>query len=222
MKKEIKNKLLKIVRDNYEDVADEFSDSRNYVWPELKKIINIKNNNKILDLGCGNGRLFELFKNTDAKYTGVEQSHNLTKLAQKKYPNAKFIQSDILKYNSNAKHDLILLIAVLPHIPSSELRLKLLKQIKNNLAPNGQLIITCWNLRAHPKYKKLVWKNNILKIFGLNKMDWGDILFSGFTKNSQRYYHAFTKNELHKLLIQAGFKIEKIYQDKKNIYAICN
>ncbi|MFH1326031.1 MAG: class I SAM-dependent methyltransferase [Candidatus Falkowbacteria bacterium] len=230
MKDKIKNKLLNIVKNGYETNADEFSNTRNYVWPELHTVITAVRNSyscseqqNVLDLGCGNGRLFELFRDTDVKYTGIDQSHNLIKLAQKKYPEAKFIQGDILNINkiTDDKYDLILLIAVLPHIPSRELRLKLLKQIKNHLTPNGKFIIACWNLRARLKYKKLIWKYSILKLFGLNKMDFGDILFTGFAKKSERYYHAFTKKELQKLLEQAGFKIKKIYSDDKNIYATC-
>ncbi len=269
MNKKTQQKLLNIVKNGYEQNADEFSDSRNYIWPELCAVIarsidersDVKATKQsrdasnvatltglsrsvanapslamtVLDLGCGNGRLFELFRDTYTKYIGIDQSHNLIKLAQKKYPKAKFIQGDVLNINkiTDNKYDLILLIAVLPHIPSHELRLELLKNIKNILSAgrnsygcsdqqnNSKLIITCWNLRARLKYKKLIWKYNILKIFGLNQMDWGDILFSGFNKKSARYYHAFTKKELQKLLEQAGFNIEKIYNDQKNIYAIC-
>jgi len=230
MNKNTQNKLLNIVKNNYEEIADEFSNSRNYIWPELKKIITeclvlyrvLGTQARILDLGCGNGRLAELFSDKNIKYTGVDQSHNLIKLAKQKYPKANFIQDNIVKTPrwgvSAEKYNLILLIAVLPHIPSSELRLELLKNIKNNLAPNGKLIITCWNLRAQIKYRKIIYKYNTLKLLGINKMDFGDILFTGFNKKSERYYHAFTKNELKKLLIKAGFKIEKIYSDKKNIY----
>ncbi len=236
MNEKTKQKLLDIVKNNYEEIAEDFSSTRNYIWPKLKKIIVetprrgvSRDINNVLDLGCGNGRLFELFKNKNAKYTGIEQSHNLIKLAKKKYPEVNFMQDNILQYvqasqwdASIDKFDLILLIAVLPHIPSYELRLKLLKNIKNHLKSDGELIITCWNLNAQTKYKKLIFKNNLKKLFGFNKMDWSDILFSGFNKESERYYHAFTKNELKKLLIKAGFKIEKIYSDKKNIYAVCS
>lgn len=230
MNKKTRTKLLNTVKQNYEDIADEFSGSRNYLWPELKKIINTKNGDEIFDLGCGNGRLYELFKDADANYTGIDQSNNLIKIAQQKYSKAKFIQGDILKiFESevaeprlqNKKFDLILLIAVLLHIPSYKLRLEFLKDIKNCLKPSGRLIITVWDLHASPKHKKLILKHNIKKLLGLNKMDFNDILFPGFNKKSLRYYHAFTENELKKLLIQAGFKIHKLYKDNKNIYAVC-
>ena len=55
-------------------------------------------------------------------------------------------------------------------------------------------------------------------------MDFGDILFDWKNAKgeqiSRRYYHAFSKNELKKLAIRAGFKIEKLYKDKYNYYLI--
>jgi 2-polyprenyl-3-methyl-5-hydroxy-6-metoxy-1,4-benzoquinol methylase len=258
MNKETKQKLLNIVRQNYEDIADDFSETRNYVWPELEKIIDsviasrrrsnpevyIENNGiaalchprrlarndklKILDLGCGNGRLAELFSGRGAEYTGIEQSAKLanlaeTKIKQLQFADAQIITGDILNLDkiTGKKFDLILCVAVLPHIPSMELRAQFLQQIKNHLAPGDVLILTAWNLRAQGKYKKIIWKQNFLKIFGLNKMDFGDIVFSGFNQKSKRYYHAFKKQKLQTLLLQSGFNIREFYADKHNIYAIC-
>jgi len=55
-------------------------------------------------------------------------------------------------------------------------------------------------------------------------MNFGDILFAW--KNyqgeaaSQRYYHAFYKCELKKIIKKADLKIAKFYQDKYNYYVI--
>jgi SAM-dependent methyltransferase len=248
MKDEIRNKLLKIVKNNYEEIADNFSATRYAVWPELKKIIAELNSlggnwiPNILDLGCGNGRMLELYKDKKIKYTGIEQSAELAQYAKKfaeknNIKNAKIIIGDILNIDNliNEKFDLILLIAVLPHIPSSELRQKFLQNLKRCLNPNGRLIVTCWNLSASPKYKKIILKNNLKKIFELNKMEFNDVIFpwknSTGEKMSPRYYHAFTIKKLKKLLAKAGWQIEKIYTEdffnefkknrERNIYAIC-
>jgi len=260
MNKKTREKLLKVVRDNYEEIGEDFSNTRNYVWPELKKIINAAiarseatkqsrwNSNiaestglprrssrlrrdsllamTTLDIGCGNGRIMELFNN-NVNYTGVEQSKKLAHIAKerckKRGGECKIIEGDILELDKyvKGKFDLILYIAVLHHIPSHELRVHFLKQLKGKLKNDGQLIITVWNLSEQLKYKKMVWKHNLLKLVGLNKMDFNDILFPGFNKKSLRYYHVFSESELRKLLKDTGWKIEKLYSDKRNIYAIC-
>ncbi len=51
-------------------------------------------------------------------------------------------------------------------------------------------------------------------------MDFGDVVFPGFNAKSKRYYHAFTKRSLKKIAKKADLKIEKIYKDKYNYYAI--
>jgi ubiquinone/menaquinone biosynthesis C-methylase UbiE len=46
----------------------------------------IESNQKVLDLGCGNGRLFKILKNKNIKYIGVDNSEMLLLEAQKQYP----------------------------------------------------------------------------------------------------------------------------------------
>jgi hypothetical protein len=57
---------------------------------------------------------------------------------------------------------------------------------------------------------------------GRNQMDFGDVLFDwkrgGMT--SKRYYHAFRRCELKKLVKKAGLKIEKIFRDRFNYYLV--
>src|SRR5680860_261077 len=70
-------------------------------------------------------------------------------------------------------------------------------------------------------FKKIII-NAILKIIGLNQLDFKDIIFfwkdSSGNKKSKRYYHAFTKKELIKLSKMAGFKNIKVEKDKYNYW----
>jgi len=105
----------------------------------------------------------------------------------------------------------------------------------------GKIIITVWNLWSQKKFRKLILKQalfKLAKIFSLMSRrygrdpdfalrtsgDFGDILFSWKNsqgeKVSQRYYHAFTKRGLRKIVKIAGLKIDRLDKDKYNYYLV--
>ena len=233
MLKKTEKELLTIVKNNYEEIAEHFSETRKkYIWPELKEIASkVKEGQTILDLGCGNGRLIEAF-NKKINYFGIDQSEALIKLAKKRYPDYSFITGNALTLNKinfkgkgfPQKFDYIFSIAVLQHIPGKQKRIELIKSLKNNLKPEGKIVFSNWNMWEIPKYKKLIYKTFLLKLIGKNSLDFGDVIFdwkdSSGNITSRRYYHAFTKKELKKIFKKAGFKIDKIYKDKYNFYII--
>lgn len=228
MNKNIQKELLNIVKDNYENIAEEFSDTRTKgLWPELLNLTKVvTNGHRVMDVGCGNGRLLGAFIGKEIVYLGVDQSENLIDLAKRKYSDFDFQVVDILELGkiNELDFDFVFSIAVLHHLPDQELRVNALRQLKNKIKNDGQIVISVWNLWDNKKYKKLIWKYFFLKLIGKNKMDFGDILF--YWKNEEsdilkkRYYHAFTKGELKKTAKKAGLQIEKIYKDKYNYYLI--
>lgn len=59
MKKEIAEKILQETEAGYDLMAGKFSETRKYFWRGLEFIADYtKEGDKILDFGCGNGRLF--------------------------------------------------------------------------------------------------------------------------------------------------------------------
>lgn len=235
MKKETEKKLLKIVKENYEEIARQFSETRKKeIWPELKKICkNIPEESNILDLGCGNGRLIEAFEK-NINYIGVDQSEALIKMAKERYPDNSFIVGDALNLNqinfkannSTNKFNYIFSIAVLQHIPNEKRRIELAKSLKNFLQPQGKVIISVWNMWEINKFRKLIFKTYLLKLLRKNEFDFGDVVFdwknSTGTSVSKRYYHAFTKKELKSIFSKAGFRVETIYKDKFNYYLVAS
>jgi ubiquinone/menaquinone biosynthesis C-methylase UbiE len=207
--------LIKKTKADYDKISQSFSESRAQLWPELKELKKyVKKSERVLDLGCGNGRLLELFRNENIKYIGVDSSENLIKEAQKKY-SERFKVVDILNLPFDDNYfDSVWSIAVLHHIPSKELRLKVLKEIKRVLKRNGKVIITCWNL-YQLRYLRILLKSTIRKILGLSRLDFKDAFLSWQNTGVQRYYHAFTKRELKKLFQKAGFKVEKLKSLKR-------
>ena len=233
MDKQTQKNLLKIVKRNYEEIAENFSETRKkYLWPELMKLTqNVKKGDKVLDVGCGNGRLLQAFKSKQIKYVGIDSSEKLIQIAKTRnteheIQNKEFMVRDILELNKIAQinFDYVFCIAVLHQIPGKDLQIQALKQLKNKVKFDGEIIITVWNLWSWKKFRKLIWKFVSLKLIGKSKMDYGDIFFdwknSKGERVSQRYYHVFTKSGLKKIIKKAGLKVEKIYKDKYNYCAI--
>ncbi len=164
----------------------------------------------MLDLGCGNGRFFEAFKDKDIDYFGVDFSQRLIEIAKDRYGGrgAKFQVADALNLPfPNNFFDKVYSIAVLHHIPSKALRQQFLKEIRRVLKPEGLLIITCWNLWGKSSKRRQIYKFILLKILGLSKMDFKDVFIS-WLNIPDYYFHCFTKTELNKLVKRAGFKIK--------------
>ena len=225
MKQEYAERLLKKTKEDYDKIAEEFSTTREKVWKEIGFLFDdyVTPGDKILDLGCGNGRFFELLKDKDINYIGVDFSEKLIEIAKKKYPKVKFQVADALDLPfPNNYFDKIYSIAVLHHIPSKEFRLQFLKETRRILKPNGLLILTVWK----PKSKKdwnLFLKYTTLKLVG--KLGRGDV-FQPWGKKMERYFHFFSEEELSGLIKEAKFKIIKkgIVENEKgnrrNIYLV--
>ncbi len=176
MDKEYAKYLLEKTKNDYNLIAENFSSTRYSIWPELNILGGyIKGGDKILDLGCGNGRFLELFKEIKVDYMGVDNSEKLIEITNKKYPGKKFQVADALNLPFPDNYfDKIFSIAVLHHIPSGDFRNQFIKEAKRVLKPGGLLIITVWKFHQF-KEIYLLFKYTILRLFGKTKLDWKDI-----------------------------------------------
>ncbi|MEK9130126.1 MAG: class I SAM-dependent methyltransferase [Patescibacteria group bacterium] len=217
--------LLEKTKEDYEELAEIFSHTRKNLWEDLKGFDQyVKNGDKILDLGCGNGRVFELFKNKKIDYIGVDNCKKLIDIARKKYraTDATFFVRDALYLPfEELKFDVVFCIATLNHIPSKKLQIRVLENIKRVLKKDGILIMTNWNL-YQGKYFLFIVKSFFQKIISFFskkkvKLDFGDLLIPWKLKDKtiRRYYHAFTMNELSQRFKQVKFNVIEKYYTKK-------
>ncbi len=212
---------------DYDTISEEFSATRREIWEEMKFLFDfLKKGDRVLDLGCGNGRWYPLFKEKEVDYFGVDFSEKLVAIAKKTFPEAKFLVANALSLPfENHFFDKIYSIAVLHQIPSFDFRIQFLKECKRVLKPEGILILTVWKI-YRPKEMLLLLKYTILKILGKSKLDFKDI-FEPWGKKIQRYYHCFSKRELENLVKKAGFEILKsgLVKNKKgnrkNFFVVC-
>jgi alkylated DNA repair protein alkB family protein 8 len=204
---EFAKSILEKTRENYNLIAKEFSATRKEIWEELKFLFeNLKEGDKVLDLGCGNGRWYRIFKEKKVDYFGLDNSEKLIEIAKENFPDAKFFIGDALNlpFQDNF-FDKVYSIALLHHIPSEGFRIKVLKEVKRVLKPGGILILTCWRIHRLREILALL-KYTLLKIIGRSKLDFKDF-FVPWGKKMLRYYHFFTQRELENLVKKVGFEI---------------
>jgi len=228
MKESYAEYLLKKTKNDYDLILDKFSDTRKFVWEDLLPLFDYVNRgDKVLDLGCGNGRLSKIFKKKNANYIGVDNVRGLIEEAKKLFPENDFKVADVLDLPfSENSFDKVYSIAVLHHIPSKKFRIKFFKEAKRVLKPGGILILTTWNLWNMKKKRNLIFKHALLKIAGKSKLDFKDVLLAWKNnegkKVTERYIHFFTQRDLRKLAKKSGFKVKKTGNLKKkyNTYLI--
>lgn len=205
--------ILNKVQQFYNTSGEYFSKTRVWPWPEMNSILdNIKDGTKILDLGCGNGRLLNGIK-AKVNYTGIDFSQTLIKEANKLHKGKKFVLANITKkvvWDKLSKYDTIFCIAVLHHIPTHAQQLFILTKAHEHLIKDGSLYLSVWNL-WQLKYLKHHFSQKSLKL-KLKNPNWVDIPF----QHQDRFCYAFTKKHLDKLLKQTRFTNNTIFYSDRN------
>jgi len=233
MKSEKAKNIIQETRKAYNTIYDHFSQTRQNLWSEFEDFKSyFQTNDKVLDFGCGNGRFYELIKEFNPDYYGVDLSDELLLLAKQKIPEGHFVLIDenlTLPFKDNF-FDKIVCLATFHHIPSQELEEKVLKEFYRVLKPNGILILTVWDF-YHGKNKKYLFRNYFSGIINFIFRSKSFLGFKDFYvpwKDNQgqviaeRYFHAFTLKELNSLLKKVGYKVLssqiKPHNNKKEYY----
>lgn len=140
-----------------------------------------KDNPKVLEIGCGNGRdAQEILKYTD-DYLGVDVSEKLLELAKQKVPNGQFIVADIEEYKLPTELDVVFAFASLIHVPKESLQ-KIFKSVSSSLNQGGVF-------RFSMKYAKEYMESTKTDEFGI------------------RTYYLYSVNDINE--IARGFTILK-------------
>lgn len=207
----------------YDKIAKSFDKTRQFVWDDLKPLAKYaKNGDRVLDAGCGTGRLYHLFLDLQQiEYVGVDQSKEQIKIAKKKFPRLKFVAAEMTKLPfKNNSFDVVFCVAAFHHLPKEKNRLEALKEMKRVLKKDGVVVMTNWNLHSDWAKKKFLNPKS-----GWKDVGDGNIIIPWKDKDEKvlgnRFYHAFTLNELRGLFEKTGFKIKKQYPSKEgNIISV--
>jgi SAM-dependent methyltransferase len=175
----------------------------------------------VLDVGCGNGRLFWELKNQEnsfENYLWIDASEKLLEEAERLH--WKYFQLlDMRNISSLPENsfDSIFFIASFHHLEKTEERIQVLLDTKNILKNWGKIFFTNWALESsvhREKYSqsKVLWSEN--EFWGTDfQIKIGDF---------QRYYHSFTLDELEYVSKKAWFQIieNRLFDTEKNFITI--
>ena len=209
-------RLLTINREFYNQFGDQFSATRQRLQPGVKKILEtIWEDVSVLDLGCGNGHfLRELSqRGHKAPLLGVDFSLPLLRNAESNL-GVEFREADLsqLSFISDQSlitghWSLITAFAVLHHIPSTEMRLDILKTVRKLLKEDGKFILSNWQFLNSEKLKSRIQPWDKVGI-NENDLDDGDYLLDWRSGGEGlRYAHHFTTEELLGLAEQVEMRV---------------
>ena len=209
-------RLLKINREFYNRFGDQFSATRQRLQPGVRKIIEtIQADVSVFDLGCGNGNfLRELsVRGHKAALLGVDFSLPLLRDAESA-PGVEFreVNLDQLSVVSGqlaveGGWDVITMFATLHHIPSTEIRLDILRTVRKLIKDDGKFILSNWQFLNSEKLRSRIQPWGRVSI-NESDIDEGDYLLDWRSGGEGlRYAHQFSVEELLGLAEQAEMRV---------------
>jgi tRNA (uracil-5-)-methyltransferase TRM9 len=237
MQTKVAAQLVALNRQFYAAFGAQFSATRGRIQPGVRKIASqLKGDEHILDLGCGNGELARTLAQTSfhGAYLGLDFSLPLLKDAESQpgtFP-VNFLAvdltapdwSDVITRRAATKqspvgaqglasfptiaiYDIIFCFAALHHIPAYETRLNILKKARNRLALAGKFIHSEWQFLNSPKLTARIQPWEQVNLSAA-EVDAGDYLLDWRSGGSGlRYVHHFSAEELSQLANESGFRV---------------
>ncbi len=202
------------VRDTYDRIADHFSATREYPWPEVESFLSDRTGTVGLDVGCGNGRHAELLVDSTDRVLAVDVSRGLLAQARERVAGTdartavRLVQGDAASLPVSTKTvDLAVYVATLHHLPSRELRVASLDELARVLAPAGRALVSAWST-AHDRFDAEDGFDTTV--------DW--TLPGG--ERVPRFYHIYSPEEFRADLDESGLVPVDVFVSSGNCYAV--
>lgn len=220
MRKETADRILAEMRAGYAAAAVEQAPTHERLYKEeLRRFVDyVREKESVLDVGCGDGRVFEVFKEKGVSYAGVDLSEDAVAKARARWAKevaegrAAFEAGDLLDLPvEDGRFDVVVAAGVLHHVPSATYRARAFAELARCVRPGGYVLIAVWNL-----WQVRHWGVLLHQVFGrANGWDFGDLKVTWKKPRFPRYYHAFRLKELARLCERAGFDVVEKYYVKK-------
>ncbi len=229
MKPTIAAQLIAINQRFYADFGESFSATRGRIQPGVRRVISqLIGDERILDLGCGNGQLARTLAENGhhGSYLGLDFSLPLLKDAERQpqvFP-VNFHAVDLTTSNwvsdlhlHPATFTAIFSFAALHHIPGYDQRRSILQKARSLLAPGGKFVHSEWQFLNSEKLTARIqpWERVNLTDADVEP---GDTLLDWRSQGSGlRYVHHFSEQELLTLASESEFRVvESFLSDGAN------
>jgi alkylated DNA repair protein alkB family protein 8 len=193
-------------KDTYEEIAEQFSETRAYVWQCVKDFTNlIIDKSNILEIGCGNGKNMEyILKINSVNLIGIDTCKKFVEICESKKLNV--ILGDALKLHfEDSKFDYVLCIAMFHHLLTEEEQDISFKEMLRVMKKGAIGILTCW-ATEQPFESKFKFTE------GVNIVPW-----KGKDDTKTRYYYVYSEEMfLHFFMKYEQITITKIYNEVGN------
>ena len=229
----IVERLLSLNREFYAAFARSFAGSRPVSDPGLTCILpHIGCCAKVLDVGCGNGRLALLLdqERPDVTYLGVDAVPEFIEIARAKTArldaiSAEFRVADLAQPGwsraladggrrtaVDARFDCVVALAVLHHIPSFDMRARLMRDLFGLLETDGCLILSTWQFLGNARMRRKIvdWGEAGISE---EELEPGDYLLD-WKRGGRglRYCHLVDKAEVAGLAAKGGFRLRETFR----------
>lgn len=227
------NRLLALNREFYAAFAEHFAASRSVSDPALTSILPyLPSQARILDVGCGNGRLALLLdeERPGSSYVGVDAIPELIEEARARarrlsHTKAVFRVVDITEKgwtegvpqassstSLNTGFDCVVALAVLHHIPDFDLRAQVLRDVAGILMPEGYVVLSTWRFLAHERTRRKIVDWGTVGIEE-SELEPGDHLLDWRRGGwGLRYCHMIDEEEMEELATASGLVVREVFR----------
>jgi 2-polyprenyl-3-methyl-5-hydroxy-6-metoxy-1,4-benzoquinol methylase len=184
--------------------------------PAIKRLLpKAKENQSLLDIGCGHGDFYSLSKSKGYKYIGFDLSKEMVSIAQSAYKAGKFRVANSTNFTKEYKQkfDTIISILLLNCLPAKKLVLQTLRECYTSLKSDGMLLLGL----PHPAYDKYMQKGLLGdkatqgKFQGYFASEAHYIFNKKFSKGTFKFSQThFTLSDHFQLLNKAGFYVTAV------------
>ena len=226
-------RLLNLNRSFYAAFADQFAATRSVSDPALTSILPyLTSRARILDIGCGNGRLALLLdeERPGCTYVGVDVVGDLIEEARRQAAQLSDTQAtfgvlDVTEPGwvnglppapdtqpAVTGFDCGVALAVLHHIPGFRVRARVLSEMRRVLKPRGYLIVSIWRFLAHERMRRKIVDWDTVGI-DERRLDPGDYLLDWRRGGrGYRYCHMIDEEDMAELAEASGLTVRETFR----------